>query len=508
MQPSSREHHRQTADIAKARTPIASIHGSAALLVLLLAAAIYSRQSPSRVIEVPNPPNTAEQQAKHYVVLVSLDGFRYDYTAKYGAKQLQAMAARGASAPDGMIPSYPPATLPNHYAIVTGLYPDHHGIVANSFYDPARKETYSYTNPKTREDGSWYSGTPLWVLAEQQGMRAASSFWPTSEAEIQGKRPSYFLAPPDGTLPGEMRVAQVLAWLQLPPGLRPHFITLYFPDTDTAGHAYGPDAPQTGQAVRRVDEMIGKLWAGILASGLPVDLIVLADHGMETLQGSWVILDKWADLSGFVTSGALLYGKSEPDTQRAYESLAGASDKFKVYRHAQVPEYLHYNSNPRAGDPVVIPTGPYPILAHDPNVSGVERTPPQGGHGFDPYRMASMKAIFYAAGPDIRPGVTVAPFENVDVYPLITTILGLPSGPVDGKLDPLKGILRTTTQRGLNLDASDASTPLSRAGRGTLRPGEPQESLGIARLLLRLLPDCACEIRLPVNGCWLQDRYR
>jgi predicted AlkP superfamily pyrophosphatase or phosphodiesterase len=429
------------------RTGAFEVRSWAALLILSLVGAIYSRQSSSRVIEVPNPPNTAEQQAKHYVVLVSLDGFRYDYAAKYGARQLQAMVARGASAPEGMIPSYPPATLPNHYAIVTGLYPDHHGIVANFFYDPARKQTYSNTNPKTREDGSWYGGTPLWVLAEQQGMRAASLFWPISEAEIQGKRPSYFLAPPDDTLPGEKRVAQVLTWLQLPPERRPHFITLYVPDTDNAGHTYGPDAPQTAEVVRHVDEMVGKLWAGILASGLPVDLIVLADHGMETLRGGWVILDKWADLSGFETSGALLYGKSEADAQKVYESLAGASDKFKVYRHAQVPEYLHYNSNPRAGDPVVIPAGPYPILAHDPNVSGVERTPSRGGHGFDPYQMPSMKAIFYAVGPDIRPGVTVAPFENVDVYPLITTILGLPSGPVDGQLGPLQRILETAAPK-------------------------------------------------------------
>ena len=145
------------------------------------------------VIEVPNPPNTAAQQAKHYVVLVSLDGFRYDYATKYGAKNLLAMAARGASAPDGMIPSYPSVTFPNHYTIVTGLYPDHHGIVANTFYDPARKETYSLTDPKTTGDGSWYGGTPLWVLAEQQGMRAACFFWPSSDAEIQGKRPSYYL---------------------------------------------------------------------------------------------------------------------------------------------------------------------------------------------------------------------------------------------------------------------------------------------------------------------------
>jgi predicted AlkP superfamily pyrophosphatase or phosphodiesterase len=416
------------------------------LLLLILAAANCAAQSASSVIEIPNPPNTAEQQAKHYVVLVSLDGFRYDYPKKYGAKNLLAMAARGANAPGGMIPSYPSVTFPNHYSIVTGLYPDHHGIVANTFYDPARKENYSYTNPKTSGDGTWYSGTPLWVLAEQQGMRSASFFWPTSDAEIQGKRPSYNVGPYDDNFPDEKRVAQVLVWLQLPPEKRPHFIALYYSNTDHAGHAYGPDAPETAEAVHHVDDMIGKLSEGIAASGLPVDLIVLADHGMETLQGGWVILDKWADLSQFETSGPRLYPKSEADAEKAYNQLLGASDTFEVFRRSQMPTSLHYNSNPREGDPVVVPTGPYSVVAHDPNSKGGNSMPSRGGHGYDPRQMSSMKAIFFAAGPDIRPGVAVASFENVDVYPLIARILGLKTGPIDGKIRSLQAILKKNSK--------------------------------------------------------------
>jgi predicted AlkP superfamily pyrophosphatase or phosphodiesterase len=416
------------------------------LLVLALAVANGFAQSSTAVIEVPNPPNTSPQQSKPYVILVSLDGFRYDYAAKYSAKNLLAMAARGASAPNGMIPSYPSLTFPNHYTLVTGLYPEHHGIVANTFYDPGRKETYSLSNPKATGDGTWYGGVPLWVLAEQQGMRTATFFWPGSDAEIQGTRPSYYLAPYDDKFPDEKRVQQVLAWLQLPPEKRPHFITLYDPEPDHSGHIYGPDAAETAEAVRRVDEMVGKLSEGIKASGLPVDLIVMADHGMETLQGSWIALDKWADLSQFETSGPLIYAKSEVDAQKAYQSLLGASDTFKVYRRTQVPAYLHFNSNPREGDPVVVPTGPYPLVAHDPNSGGGTRKPPLGGHGYDPRQMPSMKAIFFAAGPDIRQGVAVGSFENVDVYPLIAKILGLRTGPIDGNLRPLHGIIKKNSR--------------------------------------------------------------
>jgi alkaline phosphatase D len=414
----------------------------AMVLACVFAASICAAQSAAPVIEVSNPPNSAAQQAKHYVVLVSLDGFRYDYAKKYGATNLLKIAAQGASAPDGMIPSFPSLTFPNHYSIVTGLYPEHHGIVANSFYDPARKENYAFNVLKSESDGTWYGGTPLWVLAQQQGMRAACFFWPGSDAEIQGNRPSYYLTYDDG-FPDEKRVEQVLAWLQLPPEKRPHFITLYFANTDHAGHNYGPDAPQVAEAVHHVDELLGKLFAAITASGLPVDLMVVADHGMETVQGSWVSLDQWADLSHFETSGSLLYPNSDADAEKAFASLQGVSDKFKVYRRNQLPAYLNFDSNPRIGDPVVIPTGAYAITAHDPNAKGSSaRMPPRGVHGYDPRQMPSMKAIFIAAGPDIRSGVSVESFENVNVYPLIVSILGLNSGPVDGTLAALQGILK------------------------------------------------------------------
>src|SRR5271163_3928590 len=218
-----------------------------AILVSLLAlsgggqVSIALAQDVTPVLISEHGANSPEARKQHYVILVSLDGFRYDYAKKYDAKNLQALAAAGATAPDGMLPAYPSLTFPNHLTLATGLYPEHHGIVANSFYDPSRDATYVYTRPATNADGSWYSGTPLWVLAEQQGMRSACLFWPGSEAEIQGKRPSYYLHY-DDKFDDEKRIDIVVAWLKLPPALRPHFITLYYPNVDHAGHAYGPDS--------------------------------------------------------------------------------------------------------------------------------------------------------------------------------------------------------------------------------------------------------------------------
>jgi predicted AlkP superfamily pyrophosphatase or phosphodiesterase len=413
------------------------------LLSAVLSAGSALSQDPTPVIVVANPLNTAVQQAKHYVVLISLDGFRYDYPRRYGAPHLLQLEIKGASAPEGMFPAYPSLTFPNHISIITGLYPEHHGIVGNSFWDPAREQTYVYTQTQSNSDGSWYSGTPLWVLAEQQGMRSACLFWPGSEAEIQGKRPSYYLHF-DDKLDDEKRVDQVVAWLKLPPELRPHFITLYYSNVDHAGHNYGPDSDEVRAAVHHVDGMVGDLQAKIATLHLPVDIVVVADHGMVTLRGSSVTLSDYADLSEFHTEGSFLYPKPDADIQETYEEfLAHPDPRFKVYRRADTPAYLHFDANPREGDPVIVPTGPFTFRASATEGENKHR----GGHGFNPRTMPEMKAIFFAAGPDIRSGVQLKPFENVNIYPFIAEILGLDAPAVDGTLDVLRPALKTPRRR-------------------------------------------------------------
>ena len=413
---------------------------SASLLALLslgwlLAACVAQDLTP--VIHVDNPPTLLAQQSKHYVILVSLDGFRFDYARKYGAPNLEAMAKAGASAPEGMLPSYPSVTFPNHYTLVTGLRPEHNGMAAMEFYDPDRHEEYRYSDPATSSDGSWYYGTPLWVLAEQQGMRSACFFWPGSEAAIGGVRPTFYLHF-DDKLDDSLRVDQVIAWLKLPPAERPHFITLYYAEVDHAGHAFGPDAPETRDAVHHVDDLIGTLREKLRSLPLPIDLIVVADHGMVKLQGDPIVLDKYADLSKFKTEGALLYAPTEAEAQRAYEQFHLHPDaRFTAYRRLEVPRSLAYDTTPREGDPVIIANGPYGLYAHAPT-----HKPNLGSHGFDAHTMPEMKAIFYAEGPDITPGVRLKSFDNIAVFPFITHLLGLETPAVDGTIVPLEPALR------------------------------------------------------------------
>jgi alkaline phosphatase D len=418
-------------------------------------AAVQPEAQPSAhepvIIHTDHGPNSPDAMKAHYVVLVSLDGFRWDYTTKYGAQHLLALGKQGVWAPDGMLPSYPSLTFPNHYAIVTGLYPEHNGLVANSFLDEKRQEQgklarYGISDAKAVTDGSFYSGIPLWSLAEQQGMRTACLFWPGSEAEIADERPTDYLKF-DDHVDESARIDLVMNWLNQPDQTRPHFITLYYSDVDHAGHSFGPDAPETKAAVARVDALVGTLHQKLLATGLPIDLVVVSDHGMVRIQGPWITLGDTLDLKNFDTAGPLLYGKTEADKVQAYNQLKKASDKFQVYRRKDVPAGLHYNQNPREGDPVIVATGPYAIRAKGPGVDAdgkprPDRAPEIGAHGFDPKTMPEMKASFFAAGPDIVHGKTVAPFENVNLYPWIAHMLGLTAPKSDGELNILAGTLR------------------------------------------------------------------
>jgi predicted AlkP superfamily pyrophosphatase or phosphodiesterase len=382
----------------------------------------------------------AQTTERPYVILVSIDGFRFDYAERWKTKNILAVRDSG-SAAASMIPSFPSITFPNHIAIVTGLYPEHHGIVGNSFFDPARSAEYTMRNTAT--DGSWYeNGTPLWVLAEQQHLNTGCMFWPTCDGEIRGVRPTYWKKY-EGGLADESRVKQVINWLKLPADQRPHFITLYFSDVDSAGHRFGPESLETAQAAQVVDSMIGKLRQELNALKLPVNLILVSDHGMQDVSDGEVSLT--ADLNSNVRIEldgpiALIYCKDAETIEKTYLKMKKNS-KLDVYKREETPVSWHFNQNPRTGDLVAIVKGAAVFTLREPSLGRGPRNPPRGEHGYDPLKFKSMHAIFYASGPNIRSGTKIASFENVNVYPFIAKILGLKvSEKLDGSaavLDPI-----------------------------------------------------------------------
>ncbi len=379
----------------------------------------------------------AQPAEKPYVVLVSLDGFRFDYADRYKTKNIQAVRDEGAGA-ESMIPSFPSVTFPNHISIVTGLYPEHHGIIGNSFFDPARNASYNIRD--SSKEGDWMDSraTPLWMLAEQQHTIAASMFWPMADSDIRGERPTYWKLY-DGSFPDEKRVQQVIDWLKLPAEKRPHFITLYFSDVDSAGHRYGPEAIETAEAAKVVDSMIGKLREGLDALHLPVNLIIVSDHGMQDVTYEPVNLagefgtDVRVGLEGPV---AFFYCKDAETIEKAYAKLKKNS-KLDVYRRAETPAWWHFNENPRSGDLVAIVKNAS-VFTNQDGPRGGPRNPPRGEHGYDPRAFKTMHAIFYAIGPNIRPKTRIGAFENVNVYPFIARILGLTTGKIDGSFSMLE----------------------------------------------------------------------
>jgi len=377
-------------------------------------------------------PGLLAQAEKPYVVLVSIDGFRYDYAERYHTKNILAVRDAGAAA-ESMIPSFPSLTFPNHISIATGLYPEHHGIVANTFYDPPRDAVYTLRDSSS--EGAWIDprATPLWMLAEQQRVVAACMFWPACDSDIRGVRPEYWKLF-DTRFPDEKRVQQVLDWLQLPADKRPHFITLYFSDVDHAGHEFGPEALETAEAAKLVDGMIGKLRAGLDALHLPINLILVSDHGMLDVDGEVGVGDIESPKVRVVRDGpiALVYCKDAEAVEKTYEKLK-KNPRLDVYKRSETPASWHFNENPRSGDIVAIVKGRAILALGEPR----RGNPPRGMHGYDPRVYKTMHAIFYAVGPNVKPAKIPA-FENVNVYPFIAKILGLQ---VTAKLDGSEAVL-------------------------------------------------------------------
>lgn len=404
---------------------------------LLLAAAngpLHAQANAAPEASAGSTRNADWAQGRPYVVLISLHGFGAD--EQDAAKNLLSIGRHGAWAPEGMLPGFPAFSWPNQYAMVTGLAPGQNGIVADTFMDPSRQARFAADDPKIAADASWYSGTPLWSLAEAQGMRTACMGWAGCTAQIAGFRPAYLGQ--DGQEPAA-EIRQILAWLHLPAAQRPHFITAEFAEPGESTLKFGPDAPETRAAVRRIDLHIGKLRADLDATHLPIDLVVVSDHGFVKPDGGWITLDQLADLSGIDIAGTLLYAKTDADGERVYNQLKKATSEFVVYRLKNLPANLK-GRNPRMGDPVIVATGPYAIRAHAP-AAAVDPLP-RAVDGFDPHLVPQMKGIFFAAGPDIVEGRTVAPFGNVNLYPWLAHLLGLNPPKNDGSLNILSGTLR------------------------------------------------------------------
>lgn len=424
------------------------------LLGWLLCAVILGGCNPAHRIEISAAPpvtsptggiNIPEQRDKPYLVLVSIDGFRWDYPDQGLTPTLNRIAREGVRA-ERLLPVFPTLTFPNHYSLVTGLYPARHGIVANEF-PLGNGGWYRIRDRAAVENGSVYGGEPVWVTAEQQGMVAASFFWVGSEADIGGVRPSHWRRY-SKEIKGAARVDQVLAWLAEPPATRPHFYTLYFEEVDDYSHWYGPGTEEGDAAIRRVDRYLARLLRGLrqLPHGDEVNLVIVSDHG----QGRYrqpveaLLLDTVIDLEGItsVDGGSYCFlHLDSPDPARAElirDRVNARWQHGRAWLKHEAPAAWRVGDSARFADIILVADAGYAVISTQAQRDKINA----GDHGWRP-EAPDMHGIFLAWGPAFRQGMRTGPVRNVDVQPMLLRVLELEApGQTDGDPDALISILR------------------------------------------------------------------
>lgn len=392
------------------------------------------------------------QEKEPVVILISLDGFRYDYVERFQPENLLKFISEGTAA-KGLIPSFPSKTFPNHYTIATGMLPEHHGLVDNSFYEPFKDQVYNMGNRDIVQDGYWYGGTPIWVLAEKNGIKAASYFFVGSEAPVKGVRPSEYFDY-DVDVPNLTRISKVFEWMQLPDSERPRMVTLYFSDMDNVGHAYGPSNDEKlKERLDKLDRELGALFEGLKSFDLPITVILVSDHGMADVHKDKLInlerLTEGID-ARVVNNGALahLHLKNPSEKGQVIELFKSRRGNFSIDDLSKNENYSDVSRYPqRIGDLLIIPDMGYYLVDNRgmlryQNRSAMLKTEVYGEHGFSP-KNQEMWGIFYAKGPKIKVENQIEPFHNIHIFPLLCQLLGLDiPKEIDGKKEVLEPILK------------------------------------------------------------------
>ena len=374
------------------------------------------------------------QTPRSIVILISIDGWRWDYLDRHRPPAIGRLAAQGVRA-EGLVPVFPSKTFPNHYTIVTGQYPHRHGIVSNNMVDPLLPGRFSLSNRRVQQDTRWWGAEPLWVTAERQGQISATMFWPGSDVEIAGRRPLNW-RPFENKLPNHARVDQLLSWLRQPEPKRPTFLTLYFSTIDSVGHDHGPDSPQLAVAIQEIDQQIARIVAEVEAADLAgrTNFILVSDHGMAPLSPQrMIVLDDYLEMTSVdLVDSSPIAGINPRRLSAAaiYKALKDKHPSLEVFMRDAVPAEYRLRDHPRIAAVIGIADNGWHITTRAA-LADEDKEFPGGTHGYDP-RHRSMHGLFIASGPRFQRGLVVPAFENVHVYELMCRVLGLEPASNDG----------------------------------------------------------------------------
>jgi alkaline phosphatase D len=396
------------------------------LLLSLLSILLLFSCATKKEYKVSNSNENKKDNAP-YILLISIDGYRWDYNDIHKPKFLQKFKSEGASV-KYLEPSYPTKTFPNHLSIVTGRYPMNHGIIGNRFFAPDLDKSYSLRDSSAVTNPLFYTAKPFWVLAEEQGLKTGTYFWPGSEAKIDGTFPSYYLKYNHGTS-HKKRIDTVMEWFSMPKESRPHFVTLYFHDVDSAGHKFGPKAKETNQAVQKVDKSIEELLTKLNRLDLELNVIIVSDHGMAELSnenleiiGKTKRTKKLLDNFKSVGRGPLVhFYRKNTDFKyitKTMKLLNREAKNFKCYKKNSTPKKLNFRKNIRIGDFVCIANKGWSIGTKPTSI-------PKGNHGWSQFDGKDMHSILFAKGPNFKNKFETGKIRNIDIYPMMAKILGL-----------------------------------------------------------------------------------
>ena len=382
-----------------------------------------------------------------YVLIISFDGFRWDYPDRGITPNIDKMITEGVRA-ISFQPAFPSKTFPNHYSIVTGLYPQNHGLVSNRFANRFSGDVYKISDSSAVKNDMWYQGESVWATAKREGVKSASFFWPGSETYLEYRHPTYYKAY-DHYLPHEKRIQGIIDWLQLPEEQRPHLLFLYFSDTDTQGHRFGPESREINEAVQLLDSRLGQLREKLKQINMldKVNIILLSDHGMTNVFDDRVIkLYEFLDISKYKISGhgpmVQFFTQDDKEKSELIQLIKKHENGFKAYTKETMPAYYHYSAHSYIGDIILVAELGYSFVQTQEKYDRYSDYLRKGDHGYDNQAL-DMHGIFIASGPAFKSGYKTGTLINVDVYPLVCKILGITANQmIDGKLERIAPVLK------------------------------------------------------------------
>ncbi|SIQ50929.1 alkaline phosphatase family protein [Solilutibacter tolerans] len=376
------------------------------------------------------------------LLLISVDGLRPGDITPNSMPNLSQLATTGVRA-EGMRPSYPSLTFPNHYTLVTGLRPDHHGVTHNSMWDVELGE-FSVSNRNAVGDGRWWGGEPVWIGADKAGLRTAVLYWPGSEAEIGGVRPHRW-QPYDESTSDAWRANTVAKWLTEATSTRPDFVAMYFNRVDSASHDHGPNSAQADTARREIDSAIGQLVGQLQARNMfeRTNIVIVSDHGFADVSpGHAIAVEDMISIQAAradSTGQVVTFAPNAGFEAEARRRLLGRHHHYQCWNKTELPADWHYGTHPRVPPIVCQMDMGWDALPRD-QVARRMTAGPRGSHGFDP-GLPQMRASFIAHGPAFKSGMQLPVFDNVDVYPLLMKLLRLKPAPNDGSARTFDAVL-------------------------------------------------------------------